>query len=427
MGRLGFGHGLAVGGRRGLDLRRRSRLGRHGRQRFHHRLHRATRVLIDVLNNLLHALGNRLGVDVQEVRASHGHMHNVLVHLEELEAAGGKLLAQGRHHLQWKTALLINLLRDVALEFARARPAELSGRPDLALDGLDDVRQVNRAEVLANIVPLIEPHRLRDIEHDVFGLEALFFDPLLHDFLVAHNFHARLEAVERHGAEAFLMQLVQLVLVIVVIRRAQQDAAEAALRHEGVGALGRFGGGLLDLVERAEVLFEDVVDRLLFAQPERVVEHAGEECLRGAAFPRFLDANLDAEALILLQHQPRDVEQRIGPACHANLLGQRIHAVRLGHEVDLDADGRQFWRALEGRAAVPWAAPTKLSVATARAPIIPLAAAGWTWAAGPVAGRAIAIGSWSTEGRAVATRATAPIVTAAFAFALKVGVAVDFG
>ena len=118
-------------------------------------------------------------------------------------------------------------------------------------------------------------------------LEALLLDPFFDDGLVLHDFHARLEHVERHPRKFFRVQLAQLVLVIVIIRRAENDAAQAALRDERVNALRRLRRRALGLVKRGEMIFENVRDGFVLARPRRIVQRADKK-LRCRAVGFFL-------------------------------------------------------------------------------------------------------------------------------------------
>ena len=51
-------------------------------------------MFIDELNNPVNGVGHGLRVQVQEGRARHPDMSDGLVYLEELQTAGGELLAQ---------------------------------------------------------------------------------------------------------------------------------------------------------------------------------------------------------------------------------------------------------------------------------------------------------------------------------------------
>ena len=72
-----------------------------------------------------------------------------------------------------------------------------------------------------HFLPVRKFERFRHVEAGVFGPETLLLDPLFDNFLVAHNFDARLEDLERHAGKTLGMQLAQLVLIIVMVRRAR--------------------------------------------------------------------------------------------------------------------------------------------------------------------------------------------------------------
>jgi hypothetical protein len=113
---------------------------------------------------------------------------------------------------------------------------------------------VRRAEMFLHFFHGGELEGLRHIQADVFCLEAQVLDPFLDHRLVLDDLHPRLEQVERHPRKFLRVQLAQLVLVIVIIRRAEDDPAHAALRHEGINTLRRFGGRAFGLIERAKMV-----------------------------------------------------------------------------------------------------------------------------------------------------------------------------
>ena len=107
-----------------------------------------------------------------------------------------------------------------------------------------------------------------------------------------------------------------------MVRRAQHHAAYAALRDEGVLALGWLGRGAVGLVKGGEVLLEHVGDGLVLGQPERVIERADKQRLDGLALGVLLGAEDHGMSLRLLQDHLGDVEQRIRPARHLDLARQ---------------------------------------------------------------------------------------------------------
>ena len=121
-----------------------------------------------------------------------------------------------------------------------------------------------------------QPCRVGEVQANVFRLPTLVLHPFLDDFLVANNAHAGLVDIEWHAREALRMQFAQLVLVIVVVGRAENDAADAALGHEGVLALGRLGGSAFSLVERGEMFPQHVIHRFVLGKPQGIIERANE-------------------------------------------------------------------------------------------------------------------------------------------------------
>src|SRR6185369_11465085 len=115
------------------------------------------------------------------------------------------------------------------------------------------------------------------------------------------------------------MQLAQLILVIVMVWRAENSSGHPALRHEGVSALGWFGRGAFGLVERAEMSTHNVGNCFVFTQPKRVVQRAKEHRLNDFALGVFLHGEADRISLRLLQNKKGDVKQRKGASRHLDL------------------------------------------------------------------------------------------------------------
>jgi hypothetical protein len=70
-----------------------------------------------------------------------------------------------------------------------------------------------------------------------------------------------------------------------------------------------------------------VPHRLLLGKPKRVVQGAEKQRLQHRPVPFCLHSKHHFMPLGFLQDQMRHVEQRIGPAGHPDLPGQRIHPV----------------------------------------------------------------------------------------------------
>ena len=64
-----------------------------------------------------------------------------------------------------------------------------------------------------------------------------------------------------------------------MVRRAEDDAAQAALRDERVNALRRLRRRAFGLVKRGEMIFEHVRDGFVLARPRRIVERADKQLL----------------------------------------------------------------------------------------------------------------------------------------------------
>jgi hypothetical protein len=130
-----------------------------------------------------------------------------------------------------------------------------------------------------------------------------------------------------------------------------------------------------------------------------------------------------------LQNQTCDVEQRIRAACHANLLGQRIHALLVGHEGADEFRQRQRLARFES---FPWSAATIIAPVIASRPALWSTTGTSRSALAIVTARAPRITARSTTTTASRTGATGtksalatgPAVTAAaLAFAGFVGFA----
>ena len=209
---------------------------------------------VDVIDDALDAFGNGRRRHVEVMRPRHANMRERLIDLEELQAVRGELLAKDRRNLEREAALVFPDAADQAHQVGAAQRARRGAVEGMRLHRLDDVLFVRLAEVLLHLFHGGHPERLGQVEADVFRLPALVIHPLLDDLLVAHDAHPRLVFLERHPGEAFGVQLAQLVLVVVVVGRAQDDAAHAALGDKGVLAFRRLGRRAFGLVERGEVL-----------------------------------------------------------------------------------------------------------------------------------------------------------------------------
>ena len=128
-----------------------------------------------------------------------------------------------------------------------------------------------------------QAERFRHIQADEFRLETLVFHPFLDHGLVPHNFDARFIHLERHPGKTLGMELVELVLVIVMIRRPKNHTAQTALGDKRVNSLGRVRGRALGGVKSRKMIFEHVRHGLIFAEPGRVIQRAGKQRLFGRA------------------------------------------------------------------------------------------------------------------------------------------------
>src|SRR5262249_44091566 len=104
------------------------------------------------------------------------------------------------------------------------------------------------AEMVFHLLAAAEPLWLGHIQTTEFSLPALLFDPLFDDGVVLHDSHLRLVRLEGHVRKALAVQLAQFVLVIVIVRRTEDGAAQAALRNKSIRAFRRLGRSALRLV-----------------------------------------------------------------------------------------------------------------------------------------------------------------------------------
>src|SRR5262245_36364199 len=147
--------------------------------------------------------------------------------------------------------------------------------------------------MLLDLFTVGELERLRQIEADVLGLPTLLVHPLLHRLLVLYDSNLRLENIEWHSRKPLGVQLAELVLIIMIIRRAEDDSAQSALRDKRVSPLRRINLRPLSLIESREVPIQRVTDRLVFGQPKRVVQRTQVKRLDNGAVRLLLGAERD--------------------------------------------------------------------------------------------------------------------------------------
>src|SRR4051794_26382472 len=98
------------------------------------------------------------------------------------------------------------------------------------------------AEMLFNFLAILEPRRVGDVQTNELRFETLVFNPLFDDGFVLHDFHARFEFLKLHSRKTFRVKFAELVLVIVIIRRAENRAAHSTLANKRVNTLWRISG-----------------------------------------------------------------------------------------------------------------------------------------------------------------------------------------
>ena len=252
----------------------------------------------------------------------------------------GELLAQRRDDLEREPLLFVP---GAPQQLAQRRRRQLLRRravEGVSVNHLDDVGEMNFAKMLFHFLATAESLCLRHIQAGEFGLPALLFDPLFDDGLVLHDFHLRLVHLEGHSRKTLGVELAQFVLVIVIVRRAENGAAETALGDKRVSPFRRISRRAIRLVKRVEVFSKRVIDRVLLGKPECVVQIANPKRLGRLAIRLFHDAERDVITLGFFQNQMGDVENRVGAAGQLDLARQRFQALLLRGEVEVDVRQR---------------------------------------------------------------------------------------
>ena len=141
---------------------------------------------------------------------------------------------------------------------------------------LNDVGKVCFADMFFDFFAAAKTVRFGEIQANVLGLPALLLNPFFDGLFVLNDFHPRFEGVERHAGKALGVELAEADLVIVIIRRAKNGAAHAALGNEGIGALWGIDFGFVRLIKRLEMFFENPAHRFLFGKPNGIIERTNE-------------------------------------------------------------------------------------------------------------------------------------------------------
>src|SRR5262245_13327642 len=124
----------------------------------------------------------------------------------------------------------------------------------------------------------------------------------------------------------------------MIIGRAENHAAHAALSDEGVHTLGWIRWLFLALVKRREMFVQHMIDGLLLGQPQRFIQFTKEQRLRHFALGIFDHAEMHLVTIGLLQNQVRNVKERIGPAGQSDLPRQRFHSFFLWNQINIELD-----------------------------------------------------------------------------------------
>ena len=155
------------------------------------------------------------------MRASDGNVSDGLVDFEKLKAVRRKLLAQDGGDLEREPALILPDLANQALQLRATQGAGCSAAQGVGLHLFDDVFLVDFAEMFFHGLHAAQAERLGHVQANVFGCETLFLGPLFNHLLITHNSNAGLVHLERHSGEALGVEFAELVLVIVVVGRAE--------------------------------------------------------------------------------------------------------------------------------------------------------------------------------------------------------------
>ena len=178
---------------------------------------------------------------------------------------------------------------------------------------------------------------------DIFSLPLGLFQPRVDGLLLLHDTDAAFEFLKRHPRQALGMEGHQPVLVIVMIRRAEVFIGHTALSHEGEVTLGPFSLRLARFVKFIEVLAQGVPHGLILVEPRSAIELAGEQALGHFAARLFLHAQPDGVTRRALEHEQRNLKERIGTAGELDLFGDGFHAIGVRHKIHLQIQLRRLW------------------------------------------------------------------------------------
>ena len=194
-------------------------------------------------------------------------------------------------------------------------------------------------------------------QRDELGGGRLGFLPFLESGFVLFDADTRLVALQREVGEALAVQAGDIALEIVVVRRAEEDAGEAAHGHRGEVPLRCFqrdGFLAVELVDGRRI--EQVADRLFAGNPQGAVGRAVEEFGRAGGSgmtcgwrvrsgfallgtrPEWHELHLIAGAV--LKEEPGHIEDRVGVARGLHLARHRFHGARIGNQAGLPAGKR---------------------------------------------------------------------------------------
>ena len=104
-------------------------------------------------------------------------------------------------------------------------------------------------------------------------LRALFVAPFLDGFLIADHADAGFVNIERHIAEAFGMQFLNLKLVVVEVGRSEKNTAHAALGNDRGGSFWRLHGDTLKAVKFIQLCRKNPRCGIAFVEPKRTIRH----------------------------------------------------------------------------------------------------------------------------------------------------------
>ena len=155
--------------------------------------------------------------------------------------------------------------------------------------------------------------------------------PGIHGILAALHDDLRFVALERHVAELLAMNRGDILLISMVVRRAEIFSTHAALANGLEAPLGGFAFDLHFGVKfTTPIGFPEVANGFFFCEPDGVVFATTEDVL-------VLMFKGDAESVTPLKENFRKIEDRKGATGLGHFLCQEIEAFLAGHEAHAES------------------------------------------------------------------------------------------